>query len=289
MICCKTCLSIQTISNDAISLEFLENDRDVSARPFNSWNRLEFYINPGHSWARHGRPKWSQVNVSQRRWLSKPVCVCVSSLSQKNMLSLEAQAAYTRDHEGSQGITSVWGSQTVVHLFRSVMRRVGQKVHWPQAHPKMWRVSKEIKATRKTYLAEGCWRGLSGNPDIFSATLGNINRRWSMGKNSNRTSLTWWNHTLIEWSWGWVRICRICVAETLANDFQKPSGWLSFWVPFTWFKDVQTCKSSSHSWPFLRHDMANTSPCCSADHLWPDGSKGLEQRAVLVDAIYDDR
>ena len=46
--------------NDAISLEFFKNDRDVPARPFDSWNPLEFYINPGHIWARHGRSLMSE-------------------------------------------------------------------------------------------------------------------------------------------------------------------------------------------------------------------------------------
>ena len=138
-------------TNDAISLEFLENDR------------LLVHLIRGIAWSFTSTPVTvgqGMVDPSERlpKAVALQACVCVCRpCHKKKLLSLEAQAAYTRDQEGSRGITSVWGSQAVVHLFRSVMRRVGQKVHWPQAHP-MLRcgvVSKEIKATRKTYLAEG--------------------------------------------------------------------------------------------------------------------------------------
>lgn len=87
-------------TNDAISLEFLENDR------------LLVHLIRGIAWSFTSTPVTvgqGMVDPSERlpKAVALQACVCVPSLSQKKLLSLEAQAAYTRDQEGSRGITSV--------------------------------------------------------------------------------------------------------------------------------------------------------------------------------------
>ena len=139
-------------TNDAISLEFLENDRDVSARPFNSWNRLEFYINPGHSWARHGRPKWT----SPKGGGSPSLCVCVPSLSLKKNCCHWRPKQHTRgikrDHEGSRVSE---GLRQLYTFFAAWCDALGKRFIDLRPTLRCGVVSKEIKATRKTYLAEG--------------------------------------------------------------------------------------------------------------------------------------
>jgi hypothetical protein len=197
-------------TNDAISLEFLENDR------------LLVHLIRGIAWSFTSTPVTvgqGMVDPSERlpKAVALQACVCVPSLSQKKTVVIGGPSSI---HEGSRGITRdheclrVSGSCTSFSQRDATRWAKGSLTSGPP-YAKMWRCLKRNQGHKENVSR---WRGLSGNPDIFSATLGNINRRWSMCKNSNRTSLTWWNLTFIEWSWGWVRICRIFVAEALAND-----------------------------------------------------------------------
>lgn len=144
-------------TNDAISLESLENDRDVSARPLNSWNRLEFYINPGHSWARHGRPKWTSPKGGGSPSLC--VCVCVVLVTKKKTVVIGGPSSI---HEGSWGITrdhEKWrvseGLRQLYTFFAAWCDALGKRFIDLRPTLRCGVVSKEIKATRKTYLAEG--------------------------------------------------------------------------------------------------------------------------------------
>ena len=76
---------MQYDTSDATSVEFLENDKDVFAPPFNLWNRLEFYINPGQIWARHGRSLMLEKRTFRndpseclpKKAVARQACVCV--------------------------------------------------------------------------------------------------------------------------------------------------------------------------------------------------------------------
>ena len=130
MIQCKTCFSIETMLFLWNSSKTIEMSLLVHLIPGIPWSFTSIPVTFGQGmvdlWCRRSaHSRMTHVNVSQRRW---------PSLSPK--LSLDDQAAYTRDHEGSR---VSMGLRQLYTFFRSVMWRFGQEVHWPQAHPKTLR------------------------------------------------------------------------------------------------------------------------------------------------------